>query len=333
MKSLFLAAIFVTTPAFAQKFNLPVELQCEGKTVYARGAYICAQKEVPRFLRVKIPPTKGQLRAVDCNEDLTDDKNPDDFNMKIERDGWWIFSRAVRVLDSTPRFNIPARSYNDCAIFVSVAGEKTGVQSALIVYDDRMSGTFLEMVCGSQAVYAPVNKVASCQALEGARLAFRYKPKVGVGLAHASGCGLTQRLDLTKEQTFEVRVPPGHCEIDFAWVTADKSEKTRVLVVGDKRESRELDSPLMVKEGNGYRVYKPNSATIISTEVYDGERVVFRSGVRDNESYSLTPGSDGPNPWPASGVACHTAYSDTLNSMSSVCYQVSTMRETPYVFK
>jgi hypothetical protein len=93
----------------------------------------------------------------------------------------------------------------------------------------------------------------------------------------------------------------------------------------------------MVKDGDGVKVYKPLNASILSTEIYDGTAVIWRSGPRDQEYYTLNPNSDnieGVRVWGDTQVMCHTAYSDVLNSTSIMCYNPVSGQDIPqYIFK
>jgi hypothetical protein len=330
-KYIFLMCLLIPAVAYA-KFNLPIEVICNGKPLQGWGAVICAQKDPPTHLKVKIPPTKGQLRVTDCNSDLTSDGNPDDFNTQIERQGWWIFSRTVRVLSTTPLFSLPLRSYDDCGITASVAGEKTGVQTADVVFDSKMDGDFVEMTCANKKT--SVDRVALCQALEGAELTFTPKNLQGTIIVIGTGCGVSARSE--GSSPIKLRVPSGRCVIDLSWVNLDSSKRSRVLVIGHPRSDQELDNPLMVREGSKRRIFKPIGAAIMSTEIYSGDTILWRSGEREQDSYHIDPKEDnasGLEEWPKGAIACHTAYSRTLQSISGSCYTLDSDREIPYLFK
>lgn len=323
MKTLPIAFLLLTS---ATKFNLPVEVVCNGKPLRGMGGVICAQAEPPSSLKVKLPPTRGQLRVTDCDQDLTLDGNPDDFNTQIERQGWWIFARTVRVLSETPTFPLPRKSYDDCGLTVSVVGENTGVQTADVIFDTRVQGAFAVMTCGG--VVSKVDKVGVCRALEGARLEFGTSEQKGTMVVIGSSCRVSSQIDLSARRSVALQVPEGRCVIDLGWVNGQVQQRSRVLVLGQSRESRELDNPLMVRDGDKRRVYKPIGASLTSTEIYQEDKVLWRSGSRDDDSYSFEDKG-----WPPGSIACHTSYSQALQSISGSCYNLDSDKEVPYFFK
>lgn len=343
---------FITMSAMADvKYNLPMEINCLGKIIQVKGVAICAQPNPPEYLKVKIPPSRGQLRVTDCNQDLTSDGNPDDFNTKLEKQGWWIFGRQVRIMNDTPMFPLPQRSYNDCAIVAAVSGEDTGVQAGLIIYDNRNydSSGFIEMSCAASDDFVPVTKAASCSGLNGAKLVFRVNPKkvvAGGFLLVGSwdtryNCNLKEERKLTGDPALDListKIDTGPCILEVAWVkSASEVNKVRILTSGKAREDRELDNVLAVAEGDGVKVYKPNGASIVSSELYELGHVLWRSGPHAEDSYVLNPKEHNAlnrKTWGVGTVLCHTAYSASFNSFSGTCYKADgTNQEIPYSFK
>jgi len=211
-----------------------------------------------------------------------------------------------------------------------VVGENTGTQTADVIFEGRMQGAFTLMRCGGE--FVRVDKIGMCKALAGGELTFSSPEMKGTMFAIGSSCAIAEQADLSLGQTIKLQVPTGRCVIDLAWVNGSASQKSRVLILGQDREARELDNPLMVRDGGSRRIYKPIGANLTSTEIYQGERVVWRSGVRDQDSYTISSDKDG-GPWGADYIACHTAYSQALQSISGSCYNLSSDKEVPYFFK
>jgi hypothetical protein len=228
----------------------------------------------------------------------------------------------VRVLSETPTFSIPKRSYDDCGIAVSVVGEGTGTQTAVVIFESRMQGSFATMTCGNTV--SKVDKVAVCKALEGARLEFATAEQKGIMAVVGTSCGVSSRIDLSERRSISLQVPDGRCVVDLGWVNGGVRQRSRVLVLGQSRESRELDNPLMDKG----RIYKPIGANLTATEVYSGDKILWRSGAKEQDSYSLEGES-----WPSGSIACHTSYSQSLQSISGSCYNLGSDKEVPYFFK
>lgn len=328
----FISLAFYSGFTFRQQavaqFNLPFEVTCNSTTWAGQGGIICAQdKSQASVLKVKIPPTKGQLRVVDCDNDLTDNKRPNDFNTVTFKEGFWLWSRSVRRLDTTPLFSLPAKSRKDCAIAVSVYGDQAGLQMATIIQEPAPLDHIADLPCleASTGLY-------TCSGLEGARLTVASKTP-GTLLILGSGCGINIR---SETGVTVLKLPKGACVVDLALVTADSSKRARLLLLGRDRQKRELDTPLMVLDGANRRIIKPLGASMTATEIYLGDQVLWRSGVRADDSYKLDPSkdnADGLGNWPQGSVGCHSAYSAEFNSFSGSCFDMNSGTELPYTFK
>lgn len=340
-------ALALSFEASASKFDLPVQISCGEQGGFFHGAAVCSIPwGSPVRLKVKTPPTRGQLRVVDCDQVLTKDGNPDDFNMVIDKVGFWLWQRRVIRIDSPPEFVFPLRNFNDCPAVVSVAGQNAGVQSAIILIDHRFHTSkptlhdYLTFSCSG-----PFEKTSGglgvCKGLEGGR--FSVKPTVpqpsGTMFLVGSSCGITRTMDLSKDKEAEVYLPNGSCILDVGMVVDQKKYKSRFLLIGEDRTARKIDSPIMIKERDGRRVYRPQGANMTSTEIYHEGGVLWRSGVRDQDSYTIDPDKDNAEPykskgiWPRGAIACHTAYAEDIDSIGGSCYDLNTLVEKPYFFR
>lgn len=364
------AALLTACGAQAISYDLPIDVSCGDGTISGVGAIICPSlPEGVIRLKVKVPPTKGQMRILDCEQELTADGNPDDFNMQIEKKGWWLWRKTVRILDKTPEVWLPNKDYTDCPIIVSVTGEGAGVHTAAIVYEPRKRHDFVNLECSGGEVHRNQG-TGTCRTFEGARIRFSLTPDAEMaGKSHlfvvGTGCGINEKRSLENFTPIEIDMPRGLCIVDVGMVVdgarfireagvsftvpewppvrtltdKDLKLKSRFLLIGEDRSARKLDNPVMVREKDSVRVYKPQGATMVATEIYLKERVLWRSGVRKDESYVLRPSEDNgeqyrsSGKWPSGTVACHTAYTDKFNSMSTSCYDLNTLREMPYFFR
>lgn len=353
----YLLAVFVlffSCGVKASSYDLPFEVLCDDVLVSAQGGLICPTTAAGSrlSLKVKIPPTRGQLRVLDCEQELTADGNPDDFNTVIEKTGWWLWRKTVRKLDATPVFPLPIKDYTDCPVVISVTGEDAGVQTAALVLEPRavtqsnVWRDFLHFSCDGDM--RPTSKgVGFCRGFEGARVRVRLNeaPKSGKFFLVGTSCGINQVLDFDLIRSgpsplqVEFTMPEGICLLDAGLASEGKKTKSRVMLVGEDRGARKLDNPVMVLDGKDRRVYKPQGAKMVATEIYLGQQILWRSGVRKDESFVIRPGEDNGDAykssgkWPQDSVSCHTAYTDVFDSMSGSCYDLNTMREVPYFFR
>lgn len=308
---------FMAFGASQGPFNLYTKVSCNGKEFFAQGGIICAQDPaLASSMKIKIPPTRGQLRVTDCDKDLTVDGNPDDFNTVTYREGFWIFGREVRKLSNTPGFPLPAKNRKDCAIAAAVFGDEAGLQVAAIIQEPKTLDHIADLPCqeASTGLY-------TCKGLAGSRLAV--KPlSAGTLIVLGSGCGI----NLRSTSSVDIVIPEGACVVSMSLVTAKQTLSSRMLLLGAAREKRELDSPIVLKDGDEVRVIKPLSATAMTSEVYQGETIIWRSGQKKDDSYKMD--------MPANGtIMCHTAWSQELNSVSGICYNSGTFTEVPYQFR
>ena len=333
----------VATQAIAESYDLPIEASCGGRTTQSTGGFVCAYNKALTFtertLKVKIPPTRGQIRIIDCEQELTEDGNPDDFNHQIEKSGWWLWKKTVRVLSETPSFKLPLKDYKDCPVVISVAGEDAGVQVAAIVFEPKAlyNPWNIDYRCGQTD--ATVNgSVGICKAFEGAIVTFESNMKDREFHAIGTACGVNAE---SQNGRLQFAMPEGVCLVDMGRLSADGETtwRTRFLFLGQDRAARKLDNPTMVFQRGGVRVYKPQGARIISSEIYLKDKIIWRSGSRNDDSYFLAPDKDNSGKykesgkWPDGSIVCHTAYTNEFDSMSGSCYDIKSHREVPYFFR
>jgi hypothetical protein len=346
----FLASTLVSLASFSakgQSYDLPFELDCKSSKSLHSGVAACSLPWGSLMkLKIKIPPTRGQLRVVDCDQVLTNGGNPDDFNMIIEASGFWLWQRRVIRLDNPPEFVFPLRNFNDCPIVVSVAGEKAGIQTGIILADHRFHEKppqlhdYLKFSCAGP-IQETSGGLAVCKGLEGSRffVSLKQPEKEGTMFLVGTGCGITRTVNLAESNTAEIFLPSGSCVLDVGVVVRQMKLKTRFMLLGIERTIRKIDDPVMSQEGSNRRVYMPQGANLASTEIYFGNTVLWRSGIRMDSSYVIRPNADNGEPyrsqdkWPDGAIACNTAYAEDIDSVSGTCYDLRTMVEKPYTFK
>lgn len=331
-KLITLIFLLYSSLAFANSYNLPIQAQCNGQWNYAAGSFVCNQdaNQTTQF-KVKIPPTKGQIRVVNCNGDITADGNPDDFNTVTWKTGWWFWRRTHIIYAETPIITLPTNIANECAIVVSVTGENTGTQNAVLLYHtDPKLNDFMAYKCG-ESDWLPTQKgVGSCHKLTGAIFSVKI-PVSEPSVVNLKGCNLQKKIPVDKASNVieEVVIQQDSCVLDVQKVTTSKDERSRFLLIGKDRTLQELDSPTMIAEGTSRRVIKPLSASLILTEYYINNSITWRV-VKIDDNYLLKPDDDG---WDANNITCHTAYFNTTGSISRSCYNMRTLQEVPQIFK
>lgn len=341
----------IATPAFAD-LNLPTKFFCNGEWHYNLGGGICHDEEAFQAkVKIKIPPTKGQFRAVNCERELTKDGNPDDFNTAVWKTGWWLWQKTVILPSETPEVRFPLDRTDNCPISMSLAALKTGVQSSIVFYEknkevdgkDFNYGYFADYSCAKSDWVPMTGKnpgssgvgVGFCRALTDATLKFRIN-KPGITEVIGSQCEIIAKLDSnTAGEIITVKVPKDFCVIDLSNQNLEGFERARFFVIGVKRDKREIDSPTQFKDGDKRRVVKPIGTDFIHTEIYEDGKRVWSSGEREDNTYHLDPTIDnksGYNTWQPNTFACHTAYNAQYDSVSGSCYNLKTNEEVPYFF-
>lgn len=346
-------------------FDLPIKVWCNDEWSISEGVFLCNQvTNKPLLLKIKIPPTKGSFRVVNCNRDLTVDGNPDDFDSQIWKSGWWIFSKVVRVFAETPQIIVPLEEMrkSDCPIVVSEYAEYAGGHNAVLLnVEDKRLADFLEYSCAGKPFISTGSTrgvsglgLGVCRGLVGAEVLVRLKAKENTAVViSGSKCEIFEQYRLKVGESFSVRfdLSKGVCPVTVEAMALKKTVRSVFLFVGIPRENYMIDSPLLVKDGNMRRAILPISASMLSVEIYKGEKIVWRSGRKDasfsfNDNSNSGSGSSSSTEggWSDRGevesvsadfsglVGCLTGYSRDSNSMSGACYDLSTMKELSYFF-
>lgn len=230
-------------------FTLPIKVLCDGAWQIAFGASLCSTPV--EAIKVKIPPTQGIIRVMDCNRDLTKDGNPDEFNQQTWKEGWWIFSREKRVLTDTPM--IPLRNADpSCPIVVSLAESSSAAHSAVIAWHDATQpGLFGSLFCGGEPVEI-VNGTAVCKARPGTKLRVNIAGNdagKGKSIYNFAGCGVKAKRRVPDElAVVELSTPAKPCQmlVTGHWLQDSTmvEHAARILYVPSLPEgARGIDSP------------------------------------------------------------------------------------------
>jgi len=347
MRHLFLASILFSSVGLAQSnFNLPTKFLCNGKWNHNLGGGICHDTLASSAkVKIKIPPTKGQFRAVNCERELTKDGNPDDFNTATWKSGWWLWQKTIILPSKTPEISFPLENQDNCPISMSLAAMKTGVQSAIVLYEKKKEyANFLDYSCangewipvGKEVPGASGNGTGFCRVLEKSSVRLRLNA-TGITEIVSSTCQLTAKDEDTKVGTIiRFEIPSGLCIIDVSNQTLAKYQRARIVVYGLRRDKREIDNPTQFADGTKKRVVRPIGTDFMHSEIYSNGVRVWSSGERTDDVYHLDPAVDngeGLKAYTASQVACHTAYSATYESVSGSCYNLMSNTEVPYMFE
>lgn len=322
--SLAILSVFYYQSAFAN-YNLVYQTLCRD-TQYFSGASVCSSGD-SIDLKIKIPPVRGQLRVMDCNKDLTNSGTPNDFNTITWRTGFWLWQRKIIQLSNTPLITIKAPQKN-CPITVSVTGEETGTQNAVILNEPRDSfQDFSQLSCAGDEFKPTRQGLASCIGLSGANFKIKVSPEpLTKYIVDVVGCGYQEKLT---SQTFVGQLKDRACVMDtMITYMSEKNPvimKSRFLMVGRDRAMQELDKPIIVRDADKLRTFKPLGASIYSMEVYLNGQILWRSGPRTDETFWATE-------QPTNSKLCVSAYSKS-GAFSGACFDSKSLVELPYEFQ
>ena len=320
------------------KFNLPFYFFCKGKWILSEGISICSDYGLAK-IKAKIPPTAGQIRAIDCQDELY----REDFNTQIWKTGFWLWKRAVIIPSKTPQIDIPIshRYQENCPIYIGVASyPDVGFQQAVLFYTKKYDD-FLEYRCAygdwiKTGEFGP--GVGYCKNFMNSTVQLKVKAKKAILNVIGSTCGISINAKVNGTGFVKFDMPNGVCVVDVLLTDTEGSKRTRLALVGINPAERELTQPVQLHEGTGKRkVVQPLGSEILSTEIIKGDEVIWRSGPKEEQNYDI----EAPNPvnrnreeeWDDETYACHTAYSGQLNSIAGSCYHLKTNKQVPYFFK
>ena len=332
MKSV-LALSLLATSALAD-YNLPIRYKCGQEWVVGSGVGICSTPTSLVTLKAKIPPTAGQIRAIDCQRKLM----REDFNTKTWKTGWWLWARTIILPSETPKIEIPiAKQIKNCPIYLGVASyPDTGYQEAILLYTEPKDD-FLYYSCAYGPWIGTKGGTGVCSSFANSTMRLKIQnAKRGILSVVGTGCGLNIERDIQGESIIEIPMPKDECLVDVLLTQVGESQFSRFLTLGIDPSKRELTKPLQLIDGARRRVVAPLGMETIGTEIFVGDKMVWSSGARTEESYHLDPRADngqGLTNWQENAIACHTAYSGKLRSISGACYVLRTNQEVPFEVK
>lgn len=313
------------------------------------GGLVCKQKAgLATSIKFKLPPTRGKFRAVNCDRELTDNGNPDDFNTILDSSGSLFWRKQWVRQDTTPIFTTKPLQPddNDCPMAVSLSAEDTGIQKAVFMYHIiPASGDDLtlkvKMKCASE--WSDVDGMGMCRALSGSQVNFKIpviKDKAVINIVGAA-CDEFQKLvikpeDVVKEgglsyvpAAVDLRIGACPLQIQVKTVGAGAivEQNAKVLLIGHPRERDELDSPVITGDSKRINVAKPINAGVMALEVYRGGKIAWRSPKYTEDRFISGTDIDLKD-----ATVCATAY-NTSSSMSYSCFDTKLLKEVPYGFE
>ena len=281
------------------------------------GIYICSTVESQATIKFKLPANKGQFIPMDCDDILTDNKLPNDFNNTWSEKSFMLFwKRKFMNISESPSITVPVK--NNCPITTSISGEGTGTQNGIVVYhkfnNPQMAINNIMYTCGNQMYktdgqytgYSYGPGVGGCNALDQSNAKFDIMPDSFPAIVRIdSNCGQKayKELLIKEPYTFNFKVQKGICVYDVRVLEKNKEKQAKFLYQGLDREAHRIDSPVMVSVGDGkIDVYKPLGASIMQIEIYYASKVFWRSGSRSDDKISMKV----EEPY---GILCAFAYS------------------------
>jgi len=335
-------------------YNQPFKIKCAGQWYNAKGLIVCKEKALAYpTLKFKLPPVPGKLRVVDCERELTEDGNPDDFNTVEWKQGWWIFARRIIRLTDTPEVRLGFRNANltNCPVVSSISGVGTGTQSGVMVFDIKSNrGNKMMYSCGRQSPFhkfgdttdlvvgdGVFSGIGACQVLSGNKVRLAWdKSLLPASLSIAAiNCGIAdmRNFQVGEEPFYNITVQKGICAYDMSLVTTEGVTRYRLITLGDSGGRSELDNPVVVfQDRRKIRVIKPLGADLYNTEIYRGDKIVWKSEQRDSKSFHIDKEDDVD--WQNGDRVCTTAYRDSDGSMGRSCYVVenTVLKQVDYDF-
>lgn len=330
-------------------FILALQVLCNNQWFESRGAFICKQNENEmNTVRLRVPLTRGQFSALDCNGVLTADGNVDDFNTDSIKEGFLWWSRKRIVPSKTPEFNFKRTSnHNDCSVNMAIAAEHAGAQQAVLQYETK--GTYaplhMDYSCGA-AKYSTKDKyspwsygegVGGCNALADSEMRFKvYVEKEHGIIDFISNClplGIDKVTFTSSDKgvvEYSTRVKPGICPmtVDYSYLNNGtmQRKKAKLMIVGNPRDGFGMDTPTIVQVSEGkYKVIKPLTATIVFAEAYEPQSIKWRSEAKETDfEFDLDK--------KFVGTLCVNAYSKD-NAFEGACYTMPGLKDTAYTFK
>lgn len=284
----------------------------------ATGIYICATQESSATIKFKLPANKGQFIPMDCDDILTDNKLPNDFNNTWTEKNFLLFwKRKFVSITESPSIIVPIK--NNCPITSSISSDGTGTQNGIIVYHKFTTPTLnIAYTCGNDIYktngmhtgYSYGPGVGGCTALEQSNTKFTITPDLVPAIIRIeSNCGQKDYKEALVEEpyTFNFKVQKGICVYDVRVINRGGEAQAKFLYQGIDREAHRIDSPVIIRnpdknEDGHLSVYKPLGASIIQIEIYYGSKVYWRSGSRSDDRLDMRVED-------ANGILCAFAYS------------------------
>lgn len=339
---MFTSCVSARSQGFEGLYDLPLKIECNGKTHLSFGGFICSKdKSESSMMQFKIPPTRGVYRVMNCNRDLTRDETPDDFDTQIWRKGFWIFGRTVRKYAQTPKIEIPfdVLRRNGCPISITMFAEKAGSHQATVIVesDDRFEN-FAEYSCkgkgylgfGTITEGSSGRGVAFCRGLVGSDFRLRYYAKEAAILNIAgSSCGIAENHKIQSGEVRDVLIPlrKGSCPLIFELILDEKRiYRSMALLIGESRKAYSIDTPFLVPDGDQRKVIVPLFTSMVSMEIYNKGKIIWRSGARKS-SFTVNNSE-----FPKGSIGCITAYSEKKNSQQGACFDIHSVKELSYDF-
>lgn len=322
-------------------FSLPILSTCGNASVFAMGALICTQPTQNASVKIKVPPTDGQFRAVDCQKDLTEDGTPDDFNFEKFRKGFWLWRKTLVKISETPSFSF-SNPRNNCPVIVSVASRDTGTQQAAIFFQSNLSLDFQYECNGvtKESYLTDPNRVGSfagyCRSFVGTEHKVRVKPFNQRWVLNAVGpsCNFLFKAswDITgAKPEFTVPVKDGFCPISFELkeLVNEKIQIKKGFFVSEGQPSsyKPIDSANFVKDDGQIKIIPPMFANLMWANAITSGQVVWQG---DKNNGVIEVSSDR---FLMNTKLCAASYSNELGSESFECVDPQSMKRVPYEFR
>lgn len=322
-------------------FTLPVLASCGSALTFAMGTLICTQPTENPSIKIKVPPTDGQFRAVDCQKDLTEDGTPDDFNFEKFRRGFWLWRKNLVKISETPAFAIGSVR-NNCPVIISLASRDTGTQQAAIFFQSGLSLDF-QYECNGivrESYLKDPNRVGSfagyCRSFVGTEHKVRVKPFNQRWVLNASGpsCNFLFKASWDKvgaKPEFTVPVKDGFCPIFFELkeMVDDKIQIKKGFFVSEGQPSdyKPIDSANFVKDGDTIKIIPPMFANLMWADAINAGQIVWQ-GDKNNGVIEVNSGKFLMNT-----KLCASSYSNEFSSASFECIDPQSMKRVPYEFR
>jgi len=283
---------------------LPLSGYCNGE-FFANSLYACNTKE-PVKVEVHIPPVEGKIRGVNCNREITQGGNPDDFHISEERKGFLFWKHTYIRVTENPFYTLAPTP--TCPTILTTISKELGVDSgALFMYNLRDLPPDTEYSCAGETRVTK-DGVGYCTLLRGAEFTIPAPrdDEMREFYAVSHSCGINKK-DNSEELVLSLD-HPGFCSLAVMYSSLEAMYEYRFAFRVLPRDSVGIDDTSVERKGGSFEVRAPLDSKVLQVEHWEGGKLIRRSPQIKDKKFST----------PISEKTCFFAYG--YNTSSHICY-------------